>query len=67
MSFFSKWFWFDYLLNDALILQHVHEDQLSLVDDVFYDEPAGLSSEKPLEKIREETSAEIAEAIPVVG
>ena len=55
------------MLNDALILQHVHEDQLSLVDDVFYDEPAGLSSEKPLEKIREETSAEIAEAIPVVG
>lgn len=43
----------------------MHDDQLSLVDDVFYDEPAGLS-EKPLEKISEETTAELADTIPTV-
>lgn len=47
------------------MFQHVHDDQLSLVDDVFYDEPAAGFAEKPLQKIREETSAELAEPLPV--
>ncbi|WAQ96006.1 RHDF1-like protein [Mya arenaria] len=37
----------------------MHDD---LVDDVFYDEPTAGYVEKPLEKIREETSADLSES-----
>lgn len=42
----------------------MHEDQVSLVDDVFYDEPAGGIPEKQLAKIREETSADLTDNQP---
>lgn len=40
-------------------------DQVSLVDDVFYDEPTAGIPEKQLGKIREETSADFAESMPL--
>ncbi|KAL4240956.1 Inactive rhomboid protein 2 [Mactra antiquata] len=49
-------------LGDSYAFQ-AQDDQLSLVDDVFYDEPAGGMPEKQLAKIREETSADLSEPV----
>lgn len=52
-------------LGDSYAFQIPEHDQLSLVDDVFYDEPTAGVPEKQLAKIREETSADLAESAPL--